>query len=94
MVGGLTSGCEDETHFVEADGVALMSSYDGKYLGDGAFAPVLDELDRRGTIVFVHPAGVGEELSPPGVKAHVLKGPFDTTRTIASLLKRRSDTVS
>ena len=36
---------------------------------------------------FVHPAGVGEELSPPGVKAHVLEGPFDTTRTIASLLK-------
>ena len=35
----------------------------------------------------MHPAGVGEDISPPGVKAHVLEGPFDTTRTIESLLR-------
>ena len=72
---------------LRADGVALMSSYDGRWLGDDAFRPLMRELDRRNATAFVHPAGVGEDQTPPGVKAHVLEGPFDTTRTIASLLK-------
>lgn len=71
---------------LKADGVALMSSYDGKWLGDDVFRPVLDELNTRKAIAFVHPAGVGEECTPHGIKAHILEGPFDTTRAIASLL--------
>ena len=73
---------------LRADGVALMSNYDGRWLGDEAFDPVMAELDRRRAVVFVHPAAVPQEHGPAGLKSHVLEGPFDTTRTVASLLAR------
>jgi predicted TIM-barrel fold metal-dependent hydrolase len=71
---------------LKADGIALVSSYDGRWLGDPAFRPVMEELNRRKAVVFVHPAGVGEDATPPGIRAHILEGSFDTTRTIFSLI--------
>lgn len=69
-----------------AAGIGLLTNYDGTYLGDPAFAPVFDELDRRGAAVFVHPAAGENCPCICGLPAASLEFPFDTTRTIASLL--------
>ena len=72
---------------LELDGVALPTHAAGRYLGDKQFAPVLERLDDRGVAVFVHPTSpccfeaFGLELPAP-----MIEFPFDTTRTVASLL--------
>jgi predicted TIM-barrel fold metal-dependent hydrolase len=69
------------------DGVVLLSNYDGYYLGDPRFDRLFDELDRRRTVVFVHPqsppAAAGSHLNLPEAMLDVC---FDTTRTAFSLI--------
>lgn len=74
----------DQLH---ADGVVLLSVYGDRWIGDAGFAPVLDELNRRKAVVFVHPS-VGNccrELIP-NVSFSLIEYPLDTTRAIVSLL--------
>jgi predicted TIM-barrel fold metal-dependent hydrolase len=72
---------------LKAAGIALMTSYQDKYLGDPLFAPVWEELNRRKAVVYTHP------LSPEccknirdDVPPAVIEYATDTTRTIASLV--------
>jgi predicted TIM-barrel fold metal-dependent hydrolase len=72
---------------LKADGIGLMTSFEGKYLGAPAFAPVFEELNRRKAIVYTHPTQpqccVG---LVKGVPASSIEYATDSTRTIASLL--------
>ncbi|MEV4320190.1 amidohydrolase family protein [Actinocrispum sp. NPDC049592] len=42
-------------------GVAVTTSVLGKALDDEGFLPVFEELDRRGSVLYVHPAGARAE---------------------------------
>ena len=71
---------------LKVDGIGLMTSFEDKYLGDTAFHPVYEELNRRQAVVYVHPT------QPkcctglvPGVTVSTIEYATDSTRTIASL---------
>lgn len=69
------------------DGAVLMTNYEGRYLGAPEFAPVLDELNRRGAVLFVHPTeGPANDLLTQGYPAPAFEYPADTTRMIVSLI--------
>lgn len=68
-------------------GVCLFASYGEKFLGDAWFDPVLDALNARDAVVFVHPA-----LHPSSRKlalpwpGFMMEYVFDTTRAAVNLV--------
>jgi 6-methylsalicylate decarboxylase len=72
---------------LHADGIGMLTSYGNAWLGDASFAPVLDELNRRKALVYVHPTDAACCLGLlPKVPNQMLEYPMDTMRTIASLI--------
>jgi predicted TIM-barrel fold metal-dependent hydrolase len=72
---------------LKLDGVGLLSSYDnGKLLGHADFAPVMDELNRRKAVVFVHPTVSCCADPVPHMNHTIIEFPTDTARTIAALV--------
>jgi predicted TIM-barrel fold metal-dependent hydrolase len=74
---------------LRADGVVLIPQSGGNYLGTRAYEPLLEELDRRGAVVLVHPMMLpgGHLTEPPSVLADFL---LDTTRAAVNLMLTRS----
>lgn len=70
-----------------ADGIVLLGSTDGYFLGDGRFEPLMAELDRRRATVFVHPnlhaTSNRLKLETPGFLVEFL---CDTTRAATNLI--------
>jgi predicted TIM-barrel fold metal-dependent hydrolase len=71
---------------LKADGACFMSSYEGKYLGDPAFAPVMDELNRRNAVCYTHPFRGAMINSLPDGHALGITLSTETTITIESIL--------
>src|SRR5262249_20552876 len=68
-------------------GINLQTNYGDKWLGNPVYKPVLEGLNRRKAVVYVHPlvAACCSQLSV-GTFPAVIEVPHDTTRTVTSLL--------
>jgi 6-methylsalicylate decarboxylase len=69
-----------------ADGVTLLANSAGMYLGVPEFDPLMEELDARGAVAFVHPAnipGPSVEGIPPFAADFLL----DTSRAAFNLIR-------
>ncbi len=84
------AACAEAIHALDAlkaDGVVLLGSTDGHFLGDVRFDELMSELDRRQATVFVHPnlhatsENIG--LNMPGFLIEFL---CDTTRAAVNLI--------
>ncbi|WP_077521144.1 amidohydrolase family protein [Metapseudomonas resinovorans] len=83
--------CAEAIHALEtlhADGVVLLGSTDGVFLGDARFDELMAELNRRDATVFVHPnlhaTSVNIGLPMPGFLIEFL---CDTTRAAVNLIR-------
>jgi predicted TIM-barrel fold metal-dependent hydrolase len=72
---------------LKADGIGLLTSYGDKWLGHPKFAPVMDEINRRGAILYTHPTSADccNNLIP-NTPPTVVEYGTDTTRTIVDVV--------
>jgi 6-methylsalicylate decarboxylase len=72
---------------LKADGIALMTNYGDKWLGDPLFLPVMEELNRRKALVYTHPTAANCCVNlVPTQPAVMIEFGTDTTRTIADIV--------
>ena len=68
-------------------GVALLTNVDGIYLGDPKYDELMAELDRRDSVVHIHPHdppfGTIPNLKFPNA---IVEAPFDTTRAVTNMI--------
>jgi 6-methylsalicylate decarboxylase len=72
---------------LRADGCSVYSNVGDRWLGDAAFEPIFAELNRRKSVLFVHPttADCCRNLLP-SVPDNIIEYANDTTRAIASVI--------
>jgi predicted TIM-barrel fold metal-dependent hydrolase len=72
---------------LKADGIYMVTSYAGKWLGDASFLPVFEELNRRKALLYTHPVvpEFAQDLIDD-IPDTVIEIGTDTTRSIASML--------
>lgn len=82
--------CAEAVHALDvlkADGVVLLGSTEGVFLGDPRLEELMAELDRRAAVVFVHPnlhkTSSELDLATPGYLVEFL---CDTTRAATNLI--------
>ncbi|HTD44634.1 MAG TPA: amidohydrolase family protein [Bryobacteraceae bacterium] len=72
---------------LKADGVCFYTSYGDKWLGDPAFNPVYEELNRRKALIYTHPisANCCRNILP-GIGDGAIEWGTDTTRAITRMI--------
>lgn len=75
--------CREKLHL---DGFALLSNYEGIYLGDPALDQVMEELNREQTVVTIHPTEPSAAPDGIGLPSPMMEYFFDTTRAVTNLL--------
>ncbi|MEU0540424.1 amidohydrolase family protein [Nocardia sp. NPDC005978] len=69
------------------DGVVLLTAYNGIYLGDPRFEPLMIALNQRKAFVFVHPAAIPADAKPELPLPDFLEEfTFDTTRAATLMM--------
>ena len=88
-----SQACIDEIQYsietLRADGVNLLTSYGGKYLGHPDFQPIWRQLNGLAAVVFVHPGLEGMEKAiqePHTLPSPIFDWTHETTRTAAHLI--------
>ena len=71
---------------LKADGVVLLANAGGTYLGDPAWEPLMDELNQRHAVVFMHPSFLPGP-SVEGIPSYAADFLLDTTRAALSYAK-------
>ncbi len=86
--------CEEARYALDVlklDGIGLLASYSGTYIGDPAFDRIYDILDERSATVLVHPNNhpstqmIRQGMSK-GVGNFLIEFLFDTTRAAVNLI--------
>jgi len=69
------------------EGVGILTSYGERWLGHPSYSEVLDELNRRQAVVFVHPTTpTCCQSLIPGIAPLIAEVPQDTARAVINLL--------
>ncbi|HEY1652946.1 MAG TPA: amidohydrolase family protein [Acidimicrobiales bacterium] len=72
---------------LDVAGFTLLTNVGGTYLGDHAFQPIFDELDRRRARLFIHPTSPAcWEQTSLGRPRPMVEFFFDTTRAVVDLV--------
>lgn len=72
---------------LELDGIGLFTSYDQDHLGHPRFIPVLEALNARGAVAFIHPTTHPScDALTLGLPPFLVEYPFDTARAVLSLI--------
>lgn len=74
---------------LQADGVTLFTRYGSgnRYLGDGDFRPIWEELNTRKAVVFIHPTHPADTTPVnPLLPQPAIDYPHETTRTAVDLI--------
>jgi len=71
---------------LKCDGIVMLTNYGGQYLGNSIFEDAFKELNKRKTVVYVHPADPpGRILLGEEIPNFLMEVTFDTTRAILNL---------
>lgn len=71
---------------LQADGVVLLTNVNGTYLGDASIEPLMQELERRKAVIFVHPSQLPAP-PVPGIPPFAADFLLDTTRAAINMAK-------